>query len=91
MSFHDVFSLFGFFTFLVVVSQFVSGIMLALSLVPEPMLIPMVREEEDTEDLYIDDFFWLHERGVDLVFIFSYLHFFRKLYLNLFDNECEIA
>jgi len=38
-------------------SQFVSGIMLALSLVPEPMLIPLVREEEDTEDLYIDDFY----------------------------------
>jgi hypothetical protein len=31
--------------------------MLALSLVPEPMLIPLVREEEDTEDLYIDEFF----------------------------------
>ena len=57
MSFHDIFSLFGFFTFLVVISQFVSGIMLALSLVPEPMLIPLVREEEDTEDLYIDDFY----------------------------------
>ena len=89
MSFHDIFSLFGFFTFLVVISQFVSGIMLALSLVPEPMLIPLVREEEDTEDLYIDDFFWLHERGVDLVFIFSYIHLFRKLYLNLFDSENE--
>lgn len=89
MSFHDIFSLFGFFTFLVVISQFVSGIMLALSLVPEPMLIPLVREEEDTEDLYIDDFFWLHERGVDLVFIFSYMHLFRKLYLNLFDSENE--
>lgn len=63
--------------------------MLALSLVPEPMLIPLVREEEDTEDLYIDDFFWLHERGVDLVFIFSYIHLFRKLYLNLFDSENE--
>lgn len=63
--------------------------MLALSLVPEPMLIPLVREEEDTEDLYIDDFFWLHERGVDLVFIFSYMHLFRKLYLNLFDSENE--
>jgi hypothetical protein len=31
--------------------------MLAFSLVPEPMLIPMVREEEDVEDLFIDDFF----------------------------------
>jgi len=31
--------------------------MLALSLIPEPMLIPIVRDEEDLEDLYIDDFF----------------------------------
>ena len=30
-----------------------------------------VRNEEDLEDLYIDDFFWMHERGVDLIFIFS--------------------
>jgi len=89
VSFHDIFSLFGFFTFAVIISQFVSGIMLALSLVPEPMLIPLVREEEDTEDLYIDDFYWLHERGVDLIFIFSYTHLFRKLYLNLFDSENE--
>jgi hypothetical protein len=57
VSFHDIHSLFGFFTFLVVASQLVSGTMLAFSLIPEPMIVPIVREEEDTEDLYIDDFF----------------------------------
>jgi len=31
--------------------------MLAFSLIPEAMIVPMVREEEDMEDLYIDDFF----------------------------------
>jgi len=31
--------------------------MVAFSLIPEPMLIPVVRDEEDLEDLYIDDFF----------------------------------
>jgi hypothetical protein len=31
--------------------------MLAFSLIPEAMFTPMVREEEDIEDLYIDDFF----------------------------------
>nr|YP_010632219.1 cytochrome b [Cryptocaryon irritans]WBP62335.1 cytochrome b [Cryptocaryon irritans] len=91
VSFHDISSLFGFFTFLVIFSQLISGIMLALSLIPEPMLIPIVREEEDLEDLYTDDFFWLHERGVDLIFIFSYIHLFRKLYLNLFEYEHEAA
>lgn len=91
VSFHDIHSLFGFFTFLVVASQLVSGTMLSFSLVPEPMIVPIVREEEDTEDLYIDDFFWLHERGVDMVFVFSYIHLFRKLYLNVFEYENESA
>jgi hypothetical protein len=31
--------------------------MLAFSYVTEPMIVPMVREEEDVEDLYTDDFF----------------------------------
>jgi hypothetical protein len=57
VSFHDFNSLFGFFIFLVIASQLVSGTMLAFSLLPEPMLIPMVRDEEDIEDLYTDDFF----------------------------------
>lgn len=91
VSFHDVHSLFGFFMFIVIMSQLVSGVALSFSLVPEPMLIPMVRDEEDLEDMYIEDFFWLHERGVDLIFIFSYLHLFRKIYLNVFEYEHEDA
>ena len=91
VSFHDSNSILGFFTFLVIASQLISGTMLAFSLVPEPMIVPMVRDEEDIEDLYADDFFWLHERGVDLVFIFSYFHLFRKLYLNVFEYENESA
>ena len=91
VSFHDVLSLFGFFTFLIVISQLISGTMLSFSLLPEPMLIPLVRDEEDVEDLYIDDFFWAHERGVDLVFIFVFIHLFRKLYLNICDIEQDYS
>lgn len=87
VSFHDLPSLFGFMVFAVIISQLVSGTMLSFSLIPEAMYIPMSREEEDLEDLFIDDFFWLHERGVDFIFIFSYLHLFRKFYLQLFDYE----
>lgn len=54
---HEMFSLFGFFTFMTLFIQLISGTMLAFSLVPESMLIPMVRDEEDIEDLYTDDFF----------------------------------
>ena len=65
--------------------------MLSFSLIPEPMIVPIVRDEEDIEDIFIDDFFWLHERGVDLLFIFLYMHLFRKLYLNVFEYENESA
>lgn len=87
VSFHDLPSLFGFMIFATIISQLISGTMLSFSLIPEGMYIPMAREEEDLEDLFIDDFYWLHERGVDYVFIFSYLHLFRKFYLQLFDYE----
>jgi hypothetical protein len=40
-----------------VFSQLVSGTMLSFSLVPESMMVPIVRDEEDLEDLYTDDFF----------------------------------
>ena len=91
VSFHDTNSLFGFFILLVVFSQLISGTMVSFSLIPEPMLVPMVRDEEDLEDLYTDDFFWLHERGVDLLFIFSWMHLFRKIYINAFEYEHEVA
>ena len=71
VSFHDINSLFGFFTFLTIFANLLSGTMLSFSLIPEPMIVPIVRNEEDLEDLYIDDFFWMHERGVDLIFVFS--------------------
>jgi len=57
VSFHELFALLGFMVFLVIVNQLLSGIMLAFSLCTEPMIIPLVREEEDLENLYIDDFF----------------------------------
>ncbi len=91
VAFHDLHSLFGFFIILVIISQIASGVMLSFSLVPEAMMVPIVRDEEDVEDLYIDDFFWIHERGVDLLFIFSWLHLFRKLYINSFEYEHEMA
>ena len=89
VSFHDINSLFGFFTFLTIFANLLSGTMLSFSLIPEPMIVPIVRNEEDLEDLYTDDFFWMHERGVDLIFVFSWLHLFRKLYLNVFEYEHE--
>lgn len=89
--YHFTTAIFGFFILITIVSQLVSGTMLSFSLIPEPMLVPIVRDEEDLEDLYVDDFFWLHERGVDLVFIFSYCHLLRKFYISAFYLEQEFA
>ena len=56
-SYHVVFALFGFMLFLIITNQIISGVMLSFSVVPEPMIVPVVREEEDVENLFIDDFF----------------------------------
>lgn len=84
-------SMLGLFLIVIMVIQCLSGIMLSFSLLGEPMLVPMSRSEEDMDDLFTDDFFWLHERGVDLIFITLYLHFLRKFYLNSYSKEQEIA
>jgi len=84
-------SLFGLFIILSIVLQCLSGVMLAFSLVSEPMLIPFSRDEEDIEDLYTDDFFWIHERGVDLIFMLVVLHFLRKMFLMSFSERQENA
>lgn len=91
VAFHEMPSLFGFCILLVIMNQLVSGTMLSFSLVTESMYIPLAREEEDCENLYTDDFFWLHERGVDLLVIFIFLHLLRKLYVNVVDTEQEFA
>lgn len=62
------------------VFQCVSGIMLAFSLSNEVMLVASSRETEDMDVLYIDDFFWLHERGVDFIYLGLVFHFFWKVY-----------
>lgn len=91
VKYHFFTAISGFFVFLTIFLQIISGVMLAFSLIPEPMLIPIVRDEEDAEDLYVEDFFWLHERGVDLIFIFAYTHLLRKLYISAFYFDQEFA
>jgi hypothetical protein len=81
--------IFGFVTMIAIVFQLISGTMLSLSLVTEPMIVPIVRDEEDLEDSYTDDFFWLHERGVDMIVMYSYVHLFRKLYIHAYDYDHE--
>ena len=43
------------------------------------MLIILNREKEDSENNYTDDFFWLHERVADIIFISMFFYLFKKL------------
>ena len=72
-------ALWGFIIFIIIANQCISGTMLAFSLMNECMLVSISREEEDGENNYIDDFFWLHERGVDIVVISCFFHLLRKI------------
>ena len=91
VSYHLMGALWGFILFIVIFNQCLSGIMLALSLTNDSLLVVASREEEDSENNYIDDFFWLHERGVDIVIICSFFHLLRKLYLGVNDLEQEYS
>ena len=54
---HNYLALFGFYTFAIIFNQLLSGVMLSFSFIPEPMYVSLVREEEDLEDMYTDQFF----------------------------------
>ena len=84
-------SVFGLFIVFIISIQCITGTMIALSLICDPMIIPTSRDEEDLDDLYTDDFFFLHERGVDFIFITMFIHLGRKIYLRSFLKEQETA
>lgn len=88
---HKYPSVIGIVLLIAIILQVLSGIAVCFSLIADAMLIPVVRNEEDMEDLYTDDFFWLHERGVDYIFILIYFHLIRKLFLLTFYKEQESA
>lgn len=91
VAYHILGALWGFIVFITIFSQCISGIMLSFSVTNDCMLIAYSREEEDSENNYTDDFFWLHERGVDLVILSSFAHLLRKLFLGINDLEQEYS
>lgn len=91
VKFHRSVSVLGLILLFTIIIQCLSGILLSFSLVSEPMLIPISRDIEDMNTLYTDDFFWLHERGVDYIFLLTIMHFFRKFFIFSFSKEQESA
>ena len=41
--------------------------------------------------IYIDEWFYIHERGVDYLMFFMFFHLFRKMYVTSFNLEQEAA
>lgn len=84
VSYVSTISIIGVILMLVFLNQLYSGIICALYTVNDSLLLVISRDEADIEELYSDDIFNLHERGVDLTFIILYLHLLRKFFLKSF-------
>jgi quinol-cytochrome oxidoreductase complex cytochrome b subunit len=91
IAFHEFQALLGFFIFLTLINQIVTGTMMCLTEVPESMYVSLSREEDSCENLYVDDFLLLHERGVDYLVFFIYCHICRKLHEGVYTIEQELA
>ena len=91
IAFHEAVGLSGFFIFLIMYAQIVTGITISLSYATESMNTAFSRDEESGENIYTDDFFYVHERGVDYLEFFVIFHVLRKIYLVTYDIEQEVA
>ncbi len=78
---HRVLSILGVCLMFIILHQMYTGIVTACYTVNDSLLLVISRDEADMEELYSDDIFNLHERGVDFTFILLYLHFLRKFFL----------
>ena len=81
---HRTLSIFGVFLMFIILHQMYTGIVSAFYTVNDSLLLVISRDEADMEELYSDDVFNLHERGVDFTFILLYLHFLRKFFLKAY-------
>lgn len=74
-------SIFGFLLLLSIALQLLSGFFLGWYYIPEPGLVVELREEMFEETRYGFEVFSMHVRGVDVIFVLSYFHILKKLYL----------
>lgn len=77
-------SVFGFALLANMVVQFASGFMLAIYYVPDPSFVMTFREEYTNEVWWFAYVHKAHVIGVDSIFVLSYLHIFKKLYIKNF-------
>lgn len=74
-------SVFGFSLLVNMGTQMLSGILLSLYYVPDPSFVVTFREEYMNEVWWYYYVYKLHVVGVDTIFVLSYLHIFKKIYI----------
>ena len=79
--FSSVTSIIGFMLLLTILMQLLSGFFLGWYYIPEPGLVVELREEMFNDTRFGAEVFWMHVRGVDTIFVLSYLHILKKIYL----------
>ncbi len=81
LPFSSVTSIIGFMLLLTIVMQLLSGFFLGWYYIPEPGLVIELREEMFNDTRFGAEVFYMHVRGVDTIFVLSYMHILKKIYL----------
>jgi len=77
-------SVFGFSLLINMGAQVFSGILLSLYYIPDPTMVMTLREEYMNEIWWFPYVYKTHLVGVDSIFVLSYLHIFKKIYIKNF-------
>lgn len=83
-------SITGFMILLVINTQIISGFFLLWYFIPEPGLCIDLREEMMNDTRFGLEVYFIHVRGVDVLFLLSYAHILKKIFLkNYITQESE--
>lgn len=83
-------SVFGFALLINMATQMISGILLSLYYIPDPTVVMTMREEYMNEIWWFAFVYKTHLVGVDSIFVLSYLHIWKKIFIkNFVGSELE--
>jgi ubiquinol-cytochrome c reductase cytochrome b subunit len=86
LPFSSVTSIIGFMLLITILMQILSGFFLAWYYIPEPGLVIELREEMFNDTRFGVEVFYTHIRGVDTIFVLSYIHILKKIYIKNYVN-----
>ena len=81
LPFSSTTSIIGFMLLLTISLQLVSGFFLGWYYIPEPGLVIELREEMFNDTRFGVEVFYMHVRGVDTLFVLTYLHILKKIFI----------